>query len=238
MKYLEDTKNRTMNKKSIYQKILSLPKKNIYHDKGYLIRYIEQEFKLKDYSILDIGAGDGVMLSHAYNSKNKIVFDIDNYYKKYFENLNWLFYKVNIGRDKFPLNDNSLDVITINHVIEHIHNYKNLMQECKRVLKPGGLLVITTPNINASRLRLDFWNGRPTMFNFWDDPTHIKPYTITSIKRLFSMFDFNIKKIGHTPPLEYVLLCLLVSNKLERYLNKYYEKIGRSNILIVGVNKK
>ncbi len=113
-----------------------------------------------------------------------------------------------------------------------------MMTECKRVLRPNGLLIISTPDIAAGRLRLDFWNGRPTRFDFWSDPTHLKPYTIKGIKRLFNMFDFQISKVGHTPPLEYILLCLCVSDKIESWLNKYYERIGKSNILIIGKNKR
>lgn len=237
MKYLKDTEKKFSKKKSIYDRFINMPKKNIYHYKGYIIRYLENNYIKKGYTLLDIGAGNGEML---YNSRAEkiIVFDRDNYFEEEFYEDGIKFYKLDVSNDLFPLKDNSVDVITINHVIEHLADYKTLMSECKRVLKPKGLLIITTPDINASKLRLDFWNGRPTRFNFWNDPTHIKPYTLKGIKRLYNMFDFKILKAGHTPPLEYIYLCLLVSYKKEKYLNKYYEKLGTSNILIIGENEK
>ena len=48
---------------------------------------------------------------------------------------------------RFP--DHSFDAITMNHVIEHVHDPISLIQECLRVLKPGGRMVLATPNIRS-----------------------------------------------------------------------------------------
>lgn len=40
----------------------------------------------------------------------------------------------------------SYDAIVMNHVIEHAHDPTALVRECRRLLKPGGLFVATTPN--------------------------------------------------------------------------------------------
>jgi 2-polyprenyl-3-methyl-5-hydroxy-6-metoxy-1,4-benzoquinol methylase len=47
----------------------------------------------------------------------------------------------------FP--DNSFDVITARHVIEHIPNPRGFIAEIYRILKPGGLMVLMTPNSQA-----------------------------------------------------------------------------------------
>ena len=41
------------------------------------------------------------------------------------------------------------DAVTMNHVIEHVHRPVDLLRECKRVLKPGGHLVVVTPNVKS-----------------------------------------------------------------------------------------
>lgn len=41
------------------------------------------------------------------------------------------------------------DAITLSHVIEHVHAPLSLLQQCHRLLKPGGMLWIETPNVNS-----------------------------------------------------------------------------------------
>jgi 2-polyprenyl-3-methyl-5-hydroxy-6-metoxy-1,4-benzoquinol methylase len=50
----------------------------------------------------------------------------------------------NLHDCNFP--DNEFDLITLNHVIEHVLDPIALLEECKRVIKPGGRVVITCPN--------------------------------------------------------------------------------------------
>lgn len=44
-----------------------------------------------------------------------------------------------------PFPDKSVDVINASHIFEHIHNFENLMNECRRVLKDDGFLMAATP---------------------------------------------------------------------------------------------
>lgn len=43
--------------------------------------------------------------------------------------------------------DSTFDVVAMNHVIEHVFDPIDLLQEARRVLKPGGKVVVVTPNI-------------------------------------------------------------------------------------------
>ena len=62
---------------------------------------------------------------------------------------------MNIDRDPLPYADAAFDIVTCSEVIEHLENFRALLREAHRVLRPGGTLVLTTPNVlNAwSRLR-------------------------------------------------------------------------------------
>jgi 2-polyprenyl-3-methyl-5-hydroxy-6-metoxy-1,4-benzoquinol methylase len=53
------------------------------------------------------------------------------------------------------------DAITLNHVIEHVQDPIKLLKECHRVLKPGGKLVVTTPNILSLGHSVfgEYWRG-------------------------------------------------------------------------------
>ena len=54
---------------------------------------------------------------------------------------------------ELPYNDETFDIIHCSHVIEHLVNPDQVLIEAKRILKPGGLLIIATPNIAS-------WIGR------------------------------------------------------------------------------
>jgi len=60
---------------------------------------------------------------------------------------------------EFP--DGLFDVVTMSHVIEHVHDPVALLQECRRILKSSGILVITTPNADSyGQGRFGaFWRG-------------------------------------------------------------------------------
>lgn len=47
---------------------------------------------------------------------------------------------------KIPLDDNSVDVIVTFETIEHIENYQRFVEEMDRILKPEGIVLISTPN--------------------------------------------------------------------------------------------
>ena len=51
---------------------------------------------------------------------------------------------------QFPMTEAQFDAITLFHVIEHLHNPMETLQLCWKLLKPGGQLVILTPNYEAS----------------------------------------------------------------------------------------
>ena len=71
-----------------------------------------------------------------------------------------------------PLNnieENSVDYVVSFQVTEHIQDDNSFLKEIYRVLKPGGSVILTTPNKLMSLTR---------------NPWHIREYTTTEIKKL------------------------------------------------------
>ncbi|HEC35639.1 MAG TPA: class I SAM-dependent methyltransferase [Anaerolineae bacterium] len=60
-----------------------------------------------------------------------------------------------------PFSDESFDLVIMVEVIEHVPDKETLMAEVARVLRPGGLLYLTTPNPHCYALRLEdaLWNA-------------------------------------------------------------------------------
>lgn len=53
------------------------------------------------------------------------------------------------AEERWDYPDAYFDIVIISHIIEHVVNPDHLMQEAKRVLKKGGLLIVNTPNLAA-----------------------------------------------------------------------------------------
>ncbi|MEI8388565.1 MAG: class I SAM-dependent methyltransferase [bacterium] len=79
---------------------------------------------------------------------------------------------------EIPFEDNSFDIVTSFETLEHIENEIKQLQEIKRVLKPKGYYILSTPND---------WNMEK-------NPHHVKCYDYFKLKKLISEY-FQIEKI-------------------------------------------
>jgi 2-polyprenyl-3-methyl-5-hydroxy-6-metoxy-1,4-benzoquinol methylase len=86
--------------------------------------------------------------------------------------------------------DESIDVITINHVLEHLDNPVKMVSACKRLLKPKGLLVVSVPNINSLQASV----GKTVWFHL-DAPHHRYHFSESGLKRLLDRKSFRILKV-------------------------------------------
>lgn len=83
----------------------------------------------------------------------------------------------NLNVDKLPFADNSFNIVTCTEVIEHLEHYRETIREMHRVLRPGGALVLTTPNILNLKSRIRF-----LIFGFHNlfGPLHFKESALHS----------------------------------------------------------
>jgi len=108
-------------------------------------------------SIADVGCGKGIflrdfteVLTHQYQINfHKIGIDLVKSSDNVFDEQNVEFMQTDLNGTRLPLEDNSVDIITCNHVLEHIFYTENLIQEFKRILKPTGICIISVPNLSA-----------------------------------------------------------------------------------------
>jgi SAM-dependent methyltransferase len=73
--------------------------------------------------------------------------------------------QVDLNREPLPYPDAAFDVVTCSEVVEHLESCRGVIREAQRVLKPGGLLVVTTPNVLNARSRVRYLvSGFPNLF--------------------------------------------------------------------------
>ena len=57
-------------------------------------------------------------------------------------------------KKELPYQDSAFDIVTATEVIEHLEDFRAILREIYRVLKPGGICVLSTPNILNLNSRL------------------------------------------------------------------------------------
>ena len=63
---------------------------------------------------------------------------------------------VDLNRERLPYEDNRFALVTCIETIEHLENFRDVVRDIYRVLKPGGVAVFSTPNILNLRSRLRY----------------------------------------------------------------------------------
>lgn len=81
------------------------------------------------------------------------------------------------------------DVIVISHVLEHVHDPLSLLQECNKILKKDGLLIIAVPNFGCfdSQLYVRNW------FQI-DTPRHLYHFTLETLDAMINAAGFQVNK--------------------------------------------
>jgi ubiquinone/menaquinone biosynthesis C-methylase UbiE len=89
-----------------------------------------------------------------------------------------------IDKGAVAMPSESADVVVASHVLEHVVDAVSFMWELVRIAKPGGLIWIEAPSELAA-LPASTDNVEEHRFeSFWDDPTHIRPWTPAAVYRL------------------------------------------------------
>lgn len=111
--------------------------------------------------------------------------------------------------DAFPenyikqFNEESFDLITLWHVLEHIPDLNDRLDDFYKLLKPGGILLLAVPNS-------DSWDAShyKNLWAAWDLPRHLYHFNYNSLKSILTNHQFNFVK-SIPMKLDAFYICLL-----------------------------
>jgi SAM-dependent methyltransferase len=96
--------------------------------------------------------------------------------------------------EEAPFENDSFDVITLSHLIEHVYDPIALVEHCYSLLRPRGVLWVATPNLCA--------DGHRTFGPYWrglEPPRHLVMFTPRALEELLSKMFTDVTRIA--PPM-------------------------------------
>jgi len=169
-------------------------------------------------------------------------------------------YSLNIHQgdlDDIILPENYYDAVTMSHVIEHVPDPIGAINKCRSILKPGGVLVLITPNINSLGHRIYKSNSL-----LLDPPRHLYIFSKKTLEKIATKAGFTsittltnatgnlaglvgsqeIEKYGHyhigETPTIFSYIKPLFLQLYEILAFKYNPGIGEELVLIARKNEK
>jgi 2-polyprenyl-3-methyl-5-hydroxy-6-metoxy-1,4-benzoquinol methylase len=159
-------------------------------------------------SILDIGCGVGDFLLYAKEKGCNVTgIEPSEDARKIAEKK--LDCKISSPEELQNIPDNSFDIITMWHVLEHVADLKTEIHHLQRILKKDGRLVLALPNYKSydAEYYKDKWAA-------YDVPRHLSHFSQTSIKNIFKETNLQLIDIK---PLKWD--SFYISMLSEQYLN-------------------
>ena len=139
--------------------------------------------------MLDVGCGPGYLLSAVSPMWERHGVDISAHGLKSAQRFG------KVQRGELPRMDypaEFFDVVVMNHVIEHVPDPLEYVLACRRILKPGGVFVMATPDFDSACAR-----HFKTNFRMLHDTGHIRLFTSFSLVRLLEDHRFRISEVEH-----------------------------------------
>ena len=179
-----DYLSHTDGNKSLFEKLYQFVRNIALKNKLNLINSLSEN-KGK---ILDIGAGTGDFLAFVkQNGWQTIGSEPSQKAREIAINKG-----VDFVNETSELDNQSFDIITMWHVLEHVSDLEKQIQELKRLLKPNGTLIVAVPNFKSfdANYYKEFWAA-------YDVPIHFWHFSKKAIKLLFEKE--NMKLIDVLP---------------------------------------
>lgn len=140
---------------------------------GFIDKYCAafvDHYGLRHKRLLDVGCGPGDYVT-AFHRCSVIAHGVDKFAR---DNANY----ADVEKE-LPFPDKTFDCIHSKSLVEHVINIENTIFEMHRVLKPGGICLMLTPDLLAAK------------WSFWGDIRHVTPFNKAKLAQLLSFAEFH-----------------------------------------------
>lgn len=110
-------------------------------------------------------------------------------------------YRVDLNADQLPFEDESVDTVAMGCTLAHVSNPLRVMAECNRVLKPGGRLIVSSPNPNyyIETIINAFYHQFKARMGYTKHIAHFFEFTRYTMRTIARRCGFEVKdEIGVT----------------------------------------
>lgn len=149
-----------------------------------------KDLKIKRGRLLDVGCGGGFFLKSMEDTYSEVIgVEISTSHAEFAQKTMMLdVLNGTIQTVKFP--EDYFDTITLWDVIEHVVDPHATLNEARRILKKGGLIAVSTPNVNGITASLikETWL-------YYTPPQHLYFFNPKALSTLFKESGFIIKRI-------------------------------------------
>ena len=150
-----------------------------------LLAYLKPTNILPGAKILDIGCGKGDLMCKLFNLGFENITGIDKFIS---QPIDYGFGVEVLKKDLSELKSNTYDLLVMHHVLEHVDEQVKELKECYRLLKKGGMLLVSIPVLGAA------WDIYKENWVQIDAPRHFVLHTLKSINMLAEKTGFEISE--------------------------------------------
>lgn len=199
--------------------------------------------------ILDVGAGEGALTQKLHEM---------GYLMRACELFPEAFKFQGVSCDQaditksFPYPDQAFDLVIAVEVTEHIPDHEKFFSETHRILKPGGRLYVSTPNILSMKSRIRFlFRGFPFAFNPLDRDNHngmqhvsslsLDQYNYLAVKQGYAEAEFDVDRVQSTSRIWRLLLLplMMFTHAVKGYSKLHnHKKLQLGRLLFMVFQKK
>ncbi len=143
--------------------------------------------------ILDVGCADGYLLT-PFSAEHEIIgIDVSSQFAPLALKAGFAGHQIkDLSADKLDIEPGSIDAVFCGQTIEHVIDSDWLLCELNRALKPGGTLIVTTPNIRSPHTLLRWVLNESPAFGAKYRSGHVRDWTTRLLRRALENNGFRV----------------------------------------------